>query len=241
MPEKVAKLVKISMKSSVTIAITLTLLMLLLVALAAVFFLFTNQTMLVQERDQAQLEAETLNVTKTALEFELNSASVTQQAQETRVAGLEADTQALDSQLVESGQTATAQAVEVTRLNEALTAVGSQGPILSIISPPDNTVAEIGQEVRIIVSASDPSGVAEITAEIDDQPFSAGSGETSATLNEVWIPTTDGTFTLTVNATNTDGVTAVEQSITVVVQPEPTATPTPTTTPSPTQTPSDDG
>lgn len=222
-----------NMRSSVQIAISLTLLMLLLVALAAIFFLFNNQARLVGERDQAIDDTRALNATSSALQIDLQSAAGTRQVQETRVVELENDNQTLDSQLVESGMTATAQAVEVTRMSETLNTTQAQAPIVNIISPSDGTVVDIGQEVTILISASDPAGVTQVEAGIDSQPFAnPATGDTTATLNTTWTPNQSGTFVLQASATNANGVASEPMSIAVTVA-EPTATPTPTATPSP--------
>ncbi len=221
------------MRSSVQIAISLTLLMLLLVALAAIFFLFNNQARLLGQRDQAIEDNRALNATNSALQIDLNSAAGTRQAQETRVVELQNDNQMLDSQLVDSGMTATAQAAEVTRISETLDTTQAQAPIINVISPGDGAVVDIGQEVTILVSASDPVGVTQIEAGIDSESFAnPATGDTTATLNQTWIPDQSGIFALQVSATNANGVTSEPVSIAITVA-EPTATPTPTATPSP--------
>ncbi len=219
------------MRSTAGIAISLILFMLLLVTGAAIFFLFQNQIALQGDVTSAEMELQALDATKTAVQLDLTSANATRTAQEMMLATAEAENIQLNNELVQSDMQMATLEAETTRLTEELQVLET-GPIINVLSPRNGVTVQSGQEVNILISASDAVGVATLQVSIDgDVIAETTSTTTSATLAETWIPEEPGTFQLVVEATNSEGISAEPVLVSVRVPAPPTPTPTPDAAP----------
>lgn len=220
------------MKTSVPIAISLTLLMFLLVLLAAFAFLFQGQRTLRQRLDTAAAAVETLQAEQAQTELNLSAAQATQTVQAGALATTEAERTIVESELVASDmQVSTLEAqlatltADLDGANLTLQQYEAQGPLVSLTSPDENATFLLGQPVNYLVTASDVTGVREVTVSFGDDAFSTdGNNETTATVQDVWQPTTVGTFEMRVTAVNANGITSAPLTRTIfVIDPTPTA------------------
>ncbi len=228
------------MKSSAPIAIALTLLMFLLVLTAAFVFVFQGQMALRQDFETAQQEMQSLQQAQAQTEIDLLAAQATQTVMAASFGTVEAASGALQTQYDESQQAQTALADEVSTLESklvtseaALAVYESQGPIVNVVSPLENTVVEVDKSVRITVTATDVNGIHALTVQIGDQTFGGVLEEPqqTITLDETWIAVGEGPINFKVIAENVNGVVNDSSAYVVLVvtpTPEPTETSTPT-------------
>jgi len=216
------------MRSSAT-AVILFLIMLLLVAVAGFVFLFQAELRLRDQSRALVTENETLRAEVAAGELELGSAEATREAGDGALATAQHDNLLLEGQLVDSQQTTdelTAQMEQLTGTVEALRAelaqvegeAQAQPPVARIVTPVDQAALPIGRPVQLVLVASDATGLASLTLEVDGRRFSTysldGDRLYARTLN--WsAPAQEGEHTFTVTAENLNGVSSEPQTITI--------------------------
>lgn len=93
--------------------------------------------------------------------------------------------------------------------------IGGQAtkPTVIIASPPSGSVYTVGEEVVIQSTSTDPSGVVRVALLVDgnqvrEDPSPVAQGQAQFSLIQSWIATGVGQHTVTIRATNTQGVTA---------------------------------
>ena len=118
---------------------------------------------------------------------------------------------------------------------------GEAKPTVNVTAPTSGAQFEVGQEVNVLVTASDPKGVTKVELAVDgvlyrtDASSDAG-GDLTLNIVQTWVATDLGMHTLTVTAYNVDGVGSDPWAISVEVVEEGMATPSPalpTASPSP--------
>jgi hypothetical protein len=115
-------------------------------------------------------------------------------------------------------------------------------PSARILSPRDQHTAPLGDTLRVESRARDDDGISTIELRVDNAQvnlYNVPDGEKSFRVEQTWMPTGLGTYTIAVIAYDTKGQPSEPAIITVNVQPAPTPTPnlTPTVIPSATSTP----
>ncbi|MEM9835714.1 MAG: PKD domain-containing protein [Bacteroidota bacterium] len=98
-------------------------------------------------------------------------------------------------------------------------------PSVAIVTPASNTGFQIGTDVSVSATATDPDGsIASVVFSVDDieTPLTNTTGNT---YTGSWSPATTGIFTLTVSATDNDGLVATTTTSTTIYldNPPPTA------------------
>lgn len=236
------------MKPTTLTALALTLLMFLLVLLAAFFFVFQGQIALRDDLAGTELEIESLQQEQAQLQLEQSSLQATSTRMSAAQATSDAESLSLTTQLAETDLTVTAQAahlLEVWTEKERAEATRqfyeNTGPLVTIIEPQPSTIVTLGEDVTLLIVASDAAGVSAINISIDDEliddvPLAPGQ---NVTVRLPWIPDAVGPAIITVTAVNDNGTTSQPAAITIQVRgpsPTTTQTPTPTTEPTPTPT-----
>jgi hypothetical protein len=220
------------MRSSASTATALILIMLLLVVAAGFVFLFQAELRFRDDLRLLSADNDSLRAAQAAAELELSSAQATRDAAAEALAAAEQDTLLLEGQLVESQQTVDQLATEIDRLSAevdelqgALATVEAESlsspPTARIITPTDRAILPLGRPVQVVLVASDANGLSNIVLRIDGQRFAgyAVDGDRLYARTLTWNPpATEGDHTLAVSATNANGVTGVEHSITVTVR-----------------------
>lgn len=237
------------MKSSASIAISLTLLMFILVLAAAVFFLLQGQQSLKGELSTAQENNKTLLQQQAAMELDEHSIQATLETSQNLHATAAVENADLEGQLLVSEQanatleaSSAQQLSELDNANATITSYESQGPVVNIVEPQSNANLLVEQPVEIVIVASDATGITNINYNIGGELFTSPIEEGPVvTLRETWIPTTEGTFTLTASAINSSGISSRPSQFSeitfIVIAQIPTNTPLPTEEPTPTSTP----
>lgn len=103
-------------------------------------------------------------------------------------------------------------------------------PTVIIASPPSGSVYTVGEEVVVQSTSTDPVGVTSVALLVDgtqvrQDPSPVAQGQAQFSLIQSWVAETEGQHTLTVRATNTQGVTA-DSGIIINVRAQSSAQPT---------------
>jgi hypothetical protein len=220
------------MRSSASTATALILIMLLLVVAAGFVFLFQAELRFRDNLRTLAADNDNLRHAQAATELELTSAQATRDASAEALAAAEQDTLLLEGQLVESQQTVDQMAAEIDQLSaevdelqSALATVEaetlSSPPTARIITPNDRAIVPLGRPVQVVLVASDAQGLSNLILRIDGQRFAsyAVDGDRLYARTLSWNPpATEGDHTLAVSATNVNGITGAEHSITITVR-----------------------
>lgn len=213
------------MKSSASTATVLILIALLLVVAAGFVFLFQAELRFRDDLRTLSAENDALRAAQAGSELELTSTQATREAAVEALATSEQNVFLLEGQLVESQQATDELAAEIDTLRGALATVEAETqtspPVARIITPSDKALLPLGRPVQVVLVASDAQGLSNLVFRIDGQRFAGyavdGDKLYARTLN--WNPpATEGEHTLSVSATNMNGVTSAEHSITVTVR-----------------------
>ena len=234
------------MKSSASTAIALTLLMFLLVLAAALFFLFQGQQSLKGDLQSANDSVRTLE--KQQAEFELNNSAVQATLDTLEASGTStaAENVGLTEQLVNSDQLkATLEAKEdqltsdLENANMTVKIFESRAPLVTVVEPQADTVVTVGQPVELVIVASDPAGVDNVLFNIGSELHGGPVEDSGVTAikRHLWTPTDEGPITISITATNVNGISSKPYTIAMTVFAAPTSTPEPTAEPTPESTP----
>ncbi len=119
-------------------------------------------------------------------------------------------------------------------------------PTIVITAPTSGAQFEVGEEVNVLSSATDPKGVSRVELYVDGDlyrtdPNPDPEAETSAAIFQTWLAEEPGSHTLSVVAINVDGMESDPWAITVTVveageSVSPSPSPTTTGAPPPTAT-----
>jgi hypothetical protein len=218
------------MKSFTTSALILILLALLLVLVGGFVFLFQAEVRLRDQVRDATAEVAALQRAQATAAAQMGDAVATRDAAVAAVATAETSAVLLEGQLVDSQQDAAMMAAEIDTLSADLATVQADlaklqaatpaPPQAQILSPEEGDTVPVGDDVTIVVIASDADGLASITVTVDDDELSTFSlsGELLATRRATWeTPTTEGRHTITVWAESIGGVTGEPVEIDVSV------------------------
>lgn len=112
-------------------------------------------------------------------------------------------------------------------------------PLVEIMSPPNGSRVQLGEEVAVQFRAVDEVGVSRAELEVDGlivavERSSQAEGQPSMTATLRWTPTAPGSHTLLVYAYNRDGVKGDAVGVSIIVAPPPPTSTVPP--PTPTQT-----
>ena len=170
------------MKSSPSMTTVLILIMLLMVVAAGFVFLFQAELRFRDHLRVLTADNEALRATQANLELEMSGAVATRDALAADLAAAEGDTRLLEGQLVESQQTVdelTGQVATLTADIDDLTAdlttlEGEQQtrpPVARIVTPVEEETLPISQPVEIVLVASDATGLASLTLDVNGRRF----------------------------------------------------------------------
>lgn len=98
---------------------------------------------------------------------------------------------------------------------------GASKPTVIIVTPPSGATVKSGEAVQVQSTNSDPGGIVLVELIVDgttvqNSPTPNGQPQTQFSVIQTWTPTTPGTHTVTVKATNAR-LTTAEASINVTV------------------------
>lgn len=214
------------MRSTTLTALALTLLMLLLVLLAAFVFVFQGQLTLRDDLLESSQTVDAVEAERAKLElqqFELLATA-------TRLSAVQATSA---SESVELSKQLAAADLEGTRLAEeqAMTAqerdairatrdgYESSGPVVTIVEPRPPATATAGEELTVVVVASDVVDIRSVTLSINNELIDSPpiSPARSIVLRHTWTPEEAGQAIITVTAVNNNNVTSQPAAITVPV------------------------
>ena len=233
------------MKSSSSTAIALTLIMFLLVLAAAV---------VLQGLRSRELELISANATATRTfgtlqsEIELNNSAVqaTLNALEASGTSTSAENLGLTEQLANSdllSATLVTNSEQLTsdlgNANATVEGFNSQAPLVTVVEPQVDAIITVGQPVELVIVASDSVGVKSILFNIGSDSLGGPVEDAGVTAvkRHSWTPTNEGPITISITATNDNGIISEPYTIALTVfaaatsTPEPTAEPTPEPTP----------
>jgi hypothetical protein len=232
------------MKSTTQSALVLTLFMFLLVLLAAFFFVFQGQLALRDNLADANQEVDALLQDQAKLELERSALAATSTQMHSVQATSAAENVELSTQLAEDDLTVTAMATRSLGLAQERDAAQatrdlyeSTGPAVKIIELQPFNTATVGEQLAMVIVASDVVDVKSVTMSIDDKLIDLPpvSPEKNVAVRYTWVPESAGQTIITVSAVNSNNITSRSEQTTVQVQnPTPTATPTSTATATPT-------
>ena len=230
------------MKSSASTAIALTLFMFLLVLAAALFFLFQGQQRLKGDLQSANDNVRTLEKQQAEIELNNSAAQATLDTLEASGTSTAAENVSLTEQLANSDQlNATLEAKEdqlTSDLENANTTVKifeSQAPLVTVVEPQADAIVTVGQPVELVIVVSDPAGVDSVLFNIgsDLQGGPVEDSGVTAIKRHSWTPTDEGPVTISITATNVNGITSEPYTIALTVFASTTSTPEPTAEPTP--------
>ena len=228
------------MKSFAPTAIALTLLMFLLVLAAALFFLFQGQQSLKGDLQSANDNVRTLEKQQAEIELNDSAARATLETLEASSTSTAAENVSLTEQLANSDQiNATLEAKEdqltsdLEDANATVKAFESQAPWVTLVEPQADTIVTAGQPVKLVIVASDPTGIESVLFDIGNESFGdrLEEDETIATIPHFWTPSEVGPVTISITATNVNGITSEPYTISLTVSAPATSTPEPTAEP----------
>ena len=225
------------MKSSAFIAISLALIMLLLVFSAMIFFLLQEKQDLEEVLQSSSENIRTLGQKQAELELDKSAAQSTVESLERLQATASLENMDLNEQLVNTDQIKATLEVKSAQLtsdldnaNATVDAYESQAPIVNVVEPQAGATITVGQPVNLVIVASDNAGIKAVDFSIGTEFFGGPVEEVqqSVTVREVWVPQTEGSFTLAVTAVNNHGILNEPFSTDFTVIPVATSTPEPT-------------
>ena len=219
------------MKSSPSTATVLILIMLLMIVAAGFVFLFQTELRFRNHLRDLAAENETLRGQQASIELELAGAVATRDAVAAGLAAAEGDTRLLEGQLVDSQQNVEELAAQVATLTAEVDTLSgeladlenedqSRPPVAEIIIPKDGDTLPVSQPIEIVLVASDASGLASLTLEVNGRRFITYSldGERLYARTLDWpAPADEGEVSFTVSAANRNGVRSVPQSVTITL------------------------
>jgi hypothetical protein len=229
------------MKPTTLTALALTLLMFLMVLLAAFVFVFQGQISL--RRDLAEQKQTIDTIKKEQATLELNHSALQEEA--TRMfferATASSESVVLTEQLANSDEQLATVEAESELLSQARDQAVEErdfyqmmGPLVKIIDPQPFTEVNVGDEVTIVIIASDVVGVNAIIISIDDQLLDTPpiTPDQVVTMEQTWVPESSGQKRITVRAVNNNNITSRQsaEAILLVRTPTPQSTPTATST-----------
>jgi hypothetical protein len=217
------------MKSSPSTVTVLILIMLLMVVAAGFVFLFQAELRFRDHLRALTADNEALHANQANLELEMSGAVATRDALAADLAAAEGDTRLLEGQLVESQQTVdelTGQVATLTADIDDLTAdlttlEGEQQtrpPVARIVTPVEGETLPISQPVEIVLVASDATGLASLTLDVNGRRFTTYTldGERLYAQTLDWdAPADEGEVVFTVSAVNLNNVRSEPHSIVV--------------------------
>jgi hypothetical protein len=233
------------MRPTTLTALSLTLLMLLLVLLASFFFVFQGQLALRDELVESNDTIDTLEADRARLEIDQSELQATATMLHAAHATAVFEGVELSQQLAETDLQVTQAAQEIVTVeaerdiaSATLAWYEATGPLVTIIEPQRFSRAVAGDEMIIVVVASDVVDVTTVTISIDNEllelsPVTPGQ---QVTVRQPWTPPEAGQAIITVTAVNSNNVTSQPDAVTVSII-EPTALPTSTVTATATLTP----
>lgn len=211
------------MRSFGVSALILILVSLFLVLAAGFVFLFQAELRLRDQVRATVAETDALRQTQAETELRLGSAEATRDASTVALATAEAAGVVLEGQLVDSQQQVETLTGQVEDLSSELDEVKadlvelqneqkSVPPQAWIINPAADAVLPVGQPVSILIAASDANGLTTVTLEVDGDELSTYTvdGQTFFWRSATWTApaATEGEHTISVTATNTNGVSS---------------------------------
>jgi len=217
------------MKSSPSTVTVLILIMLLMVVAAGFVFLFQAELRFRDHLRVLTADNEALRANQANLELEMSGAVAARDALAADLAAAEGDTRLLEGQLVESQQTVdelTGQVATLTADIDDLTAdlttlEGEQQtrpPVARIVTPVEEETLPISQPVEIVLVASDATGLASLTLDVNGRRFTTYTldGEKLYAQTLDWdAPADEGDVVFTVSAVNLNNVRSEPHSIVV--------------------------
>ena len=226
------------MRPTTLTALALTLLMLLLVLLAAFFFVFQGQLTLRDELANSSETVDALEADRARLEIEQSKLQATATSIYAAHATVSSEGVALSEQLADtdlqvtrlSQQNATAEAErEVTAATRE--SYESTGPLVTIVEPQLGSSAIAGNELTLVIVATDVDEVTTVTISIDNELLEIPPIVPSdkVVVRQAWTPEEAGQSIITVTAINSREVTSQPAALTLSIG-SPTAQPTETAT-----------
>ncbi len=227
------------MKSSTSTAIALTLLMFLLVLAAAV---------VLQGLRSRELDLISANATATRTfgtlqsEIELNNSAVQATLKALEASGTStadenlglteqlANSDLLSATLAANGEQLTS---DLDNANATVESYDSQAPLVTLVEPQTNAIVTVGQPVELVIVASDSVGVKSILFNIGSDPPGGPVEDAGVTAvkRHSWTPTDEGPITISITATNDNGIISEPYTIALTVFAAATSTPEPTAEP----------
>ena len=208
------------MKQSAITGTLLTLLSLLLVSAAALFFMWQGRTAMRGEIAQLEQQKQQLGDTLWSTETELVTRTAGLATATAQVAGLEGTLSA--QQEIEATLAASLAQTETELAAQAATASAweARPPLVAFFAPQPDAQIALGQSIEVVLSASDPAGVAAINLTANGESLASYSptDEQLVTLQKLWAPAAAGRYTLSATAINAHGRSSdpVELTLTVV-------------------------
>ncbi len=202
------------MKQQIPVWVGLTFLMIFLV-------IFSGFIFALQGRDELREEVATLELSIEESADSLNALAVTATAEAALGADAMATRDALSAEL-STNQIAleTAQSKPVITPTPIISESTDDRPTIAIFSPESDVTIDISETIELLVSVSDPQGVAQIQLLLNDAPLltSNAERETLYSIKESWQSDTEGTYQFAVSAINTQGATSdiLTRTVTVV-------------------------
>lgn len=201
------------MKQQIPVWVGLTFLMIFLVVFSGFIFAL-------QGRDELREEVATLELSVTDSADSLNALAITATADAALWADVEATQEALSAELstnrvaLETAQSVPAPTIIPTAEERV------ERPTIAIFSPESAVTIKPNEPVELLVSVSDPQGVAQITVMLNDETFDIYNAErqTLYSIKETWQSEVEGTFKFSVSAINTAGIESETLTTTVIVE-----------------------
>jgi hypothetical protein len=219
--------------------------MFLLVLAAAVFFLFQGQRTLKGDLQNANDNVRTLEKQQAEIELNNSAAQATLDTLEASGTHTAVENVGLTEQLANSDQhkaTLEAKEVQLTsdldNANATVETFESEAPLVTVVEPQADAIVTVGQPVELVIIASDHAGVDSVLFNIgsDLQGGPVEDAGVSVIKRFTWTPADEGPVTISITATNVNGITSEPFTITLTVLASATSTPEPTieSTPEPT-------
>lgn len=200
------------MKPQIPIWVGLTFLMIFLVVFAGFIFAL-------QGRDELREEVAALEVTVEDSAESMTNLASTATAEAAMFADAAATREALSAELNTNQITLEAAQNELAITPIATDEPTIQRPMIAIFSPEAEVTIDPNEPLELLISVSDPQGVAQVTVMLNDEPFDVYNAErqTLYSVKETWQSEVEGTFKFAISAINTDGVSSETLTRTVNV------------------------
>jgi hypothetical protein len=201
------------MKQQIPIWVGLTFLMIFLVVFAGFIFAL-------QGRDELRSEVATLEISVTDSADSLNALAVTATAEAAIRADAVATRDVLSAEL-DANQSALEEAQRERVVVETIVVEARDTrPTIAVFAPESEVTIRPNQPIELLVSVSDPLGVAQITVMLNDETFNVYNAEreTLYSIAETWQSETEGTYQFAFSAINTDGIASETLTTTIIVE-----------------------